>query len=69
MDRSFSIWVWIAILNLFLAKDRRFHELTKYRWFIFQGVIAWVGFEMIRATLSQSSHTAFIGYTRRRNHG
>ena len=56
--------IWIAILNFFLAKDRRFHDLTKYRWFIFQGVIAWVGFEMIRATFIPIIATsAFIGYT------
>src|SRR4030067_937489 len=56
--------VWIALLNFFLAKDRKFHELTKYRWFIFQGVIAWVGFEMIRATfIPLIATSAFIGYT------
>ena len=56
--------IWIAILNLFVAKDRSFHELTKFRWFIFQGVIAWVGFEMIRATfIPVIATSAFIGYT------
>lgn len=56
--------VWIAILNLFLAKDRKFHELSKYRWFILQGVIVWVGFEMIRATfIPVIATSAFIGYT------
>lgn len=59
--------VWIAILNFFLAKDRKFHQLTKYRWFIFQGVIAWVGFEMIRATfIPVIATSAFIGYTQAR---
>jgi len=56
--------IWIAILNFFLAKDRKFHDLTKYRWFIFHGVINWVGFEMIRATfIPIIATTAFIGYT------
>lgn len=56
--------IWIAILNFFLVKDRRFHELTKYRWFILQGLINWVGFEMIRATfIPVIATSAFIGYT------
>jgi len=56
--------IWIAILNFFMAKDRRFHDLTKYRWFMFHGAINWVGFEMIRATFIPIIATsAFIGYT------
>ncbi len=55
---------WIAILEFFIAKDRKFHELTKYRWFILQGILAWVGFEMIRATfIPLIATSAFIGYT------
>jgi apolipoprotein N-acyltransferase len=56
--------IWIALLNFFLARDRKFHDMTKYRWFIFQGVVAWVGFEMIRATfIPIIATTGFIGYT------
>ena len=56
--------IWIAILNFFMAKDRRFHDLTKYRWFMFHGAINWVGFEMISATFIPIIATsAFIGYT------
>jgi len=56
--------IWIAILNFFISRDRRFHDLTKYRWFILQGVISWVGFEMIRATfIPVIATSAFIGYT------
>jgi apolipoprotein N-acyltransferase len=56
--------VLIGILNFFLAKERRFHELTGYRWFILQGVINWVGFEMARATIIPVVATsAFVGYT------
>jgi apolipoprotein N-acyltransferase len=55
---------WIAILEFLIAKDRKFHELTKYRWFILQGILAWVGFEMIRATfIPLIATSAFIGYT------
>jgi apolipoprotein N-acyltransferase len=56
--------IWIAVINFFAAKDRRFHEMTKYRWFIFHGLINWVGFEIIRATfIPIIATTAFIGYT------
>jgi apolipoprotein N-acyltransferase len=56
--------VLIGIINFFLAKERNFHELTGYRWFILQGVINWVGFEMLRATVIPLVATsAFIGYT------
>lgn len=56
--------VWIAILNLFLFNDRKFHELTRYRWLILMGVTWWVGFEMIRATFIPIIATSgFIGYT------
>jgi len=57
--------IWIAILNFFLVKDRRFHELTKYRWFILQGLINWVGFEMIRATFIPVIATAPLSATPR----
>jgi apolipoprotein N-acyltransferase len=56
--------IWIAILNFFISKDRKFHELTKYRWFILQGMLSWVGFEMIRASfIPLIATSAFIGYT------
>jgi apolipoprotein N-acyltransferase len=56
--------VWVAVLSFFMGKARRFHELTQYRWFILQGVIDWVGFEMLRATFIPLLATnAFVGYT------
>ncbi len=39
----------IAIITYLTSTERKFHELTGYRWFILQGVAAWVGFEMIRS--------------------
>ena len=54
----------IAILNFFVSKDRKFHELTHFRWFILQGMLTWVGFEMIRASfIPLIATSAFIGYT------
>jgi apolipoprotein N-acyltransferase len=56
--------VLIGIIVFFGHKERKFHEATKYRWFILQGVIDWVGFEMIRGTVIPLVATsAFIGYT------
>lgn len=56
--------VWIAILNFFVSRDRKFHELTQYRWFVLQGVLSWVGFEMVRASFIPVIATSgFIGYT------
>ncbi len=56
--------VIIALLVFFVQTERKFHELTHYRWFVLQGVINWVGFELIRATfIPLIATTAFIGYT------
>ncbi len=56
--------VWIAILVFLVGKDRLFHERTKYRWFVLQGTVDWVGWEMIRATFIPLVATnGFIAYT------
>jgi apolipoprotein N-acyltransferase len=56
--------VLIALFSYLGQGERRFIEKTGYRWFILQGVINWVGFEMIRATIIPLVATsAFIGYT------
>ncbi len=56
--------VLIAILVFFLAKGRKFHELTAYRWYVLEGMLGWVGFEMIRASfIPLVATSAFIGYT------
>jgi apolipoprotein N-acyltransferase len=56
--------VFIALLTYFGNKERGFIEQSGYRWFIPQGVLNWVGFEMIRATIIPLVATsAFIGYT------
>jgi len=60
----YFLGVFIAILVFFLSKDRKFHEITGYRWFIPYGIVGWVGFEMIRATfIPLVATSAFIGYT------
>lgn len=56
--------VLIAILIYFLSRERAFIERTGYRWMVLQGVVSWVGFEMVRATFVPLVATsAFIGYT------
>lgn len=39
----------VAVFTFFTSTERKFHELTGFRWFILQGLAAWVGFEMIRS--------------------
>jgi apolipoprotein N-acyltransferase len=56
--------VLVAILIYFVNRERGFIERTHYRWMVLQGVVGWVGFEMVRATFIPVIATnAFIGYT------
>jgi apolipoprotein N-acyltransferase len=41
--------VLIAVIGVFARKERGFHERTGFRWFVPQGVLLVVGFEMIRS--------------------
>ncbi|MBN1402665.1 MAG: hypothetical protein JXA74_17625 [Anaerolineae bacterium] len=43
--------------------NRQFHELTRYRWFVLEGVFGWVGFEMIRSFIPLIRTYGFIGHT------
>ncbi|MFZ5902035.1 MAG: nitrilase-related carbon-nitrogen hydrolase [Chloroflexota bacterium] len=56
--------VLIGIIAYFAYRERAFIERTRYRWLVLQGVIAWVGFEMVRATfIPVIATSAFIGYS------
>ncbi|MGB7540301.1 MAG: nitrilase-related carbon-nitrogen hydrolase [Anaerolineales bacterium] len=56
--------VLIAIIAFFTYKERAFIERTRYRWLVAQGVVGWVGFEMVRATfIPVIATSAFIGYS------
>jgi apolipoprotein N-acyltransferase len=56
--------VLIAIFSFFFSSDRKFHEVTNFRWFVLMGMFGWVGIEMIRATfIPLVATSAFIGYT------
>jgi apolipoprotein N-acyltransferase len=56
--------VLVAVLGYFSYRERGFIERTRYRWLIVQGIVAWVGFEMVRATfIPVIATSAFIGYS------
>lgn len=45
-------WLPLLIAGISYLTDsgvRAFHERTGYRWFVLQGALNWVGFEMIRS--------------------
>ena len=42
---------------------RKFHEDTRYRWFIINGVVNWVGFEIIRTFIPGIATWGFVNYT------
>jgi apolipoprotein N-acyltransferase len=50
----------VAVLIFFTSTERKFHELTSYRWFILQGVFSWVGFEMVRSFIPVLGTMGFI---------
>ena len=51
----------VAVLTFFTSSERKFHELTGFRWFILQGLAAWVGFEMIRSFIPFLGTMGFAG--------
>ena len=56
--------VLIGILGYFTYRERAFIERTGYRWLVLQGIFAWVGFEMVRATfIPVIATSAFVGYS------
>ncbi len=56
--------VLVGILAYFTYRERGLIERTQYRWLVVQGVVAWVGFEMVRATfIPVIATSAFIGYS------
>ena len=52
------------IKDYFTTKSNRlFHESTRYRYFVLEGVFGWVGFEMIRSLIPLVRTHGFIGHT------
>ncbi len=58
------LWIYVFIIS-FLADmgNRAFNERTRYRWFVPQGVVGWVGIEMLRSFLPIAGTWGFIAYT------
>lgn len=56
--------VLVGAISYLTYRERAFIERTRYRWLVLQGAVAWVGFEMIRATfIPVIATSAFIGYS------
>jgi len=54
----------IVVIQIFTAPGlRRFHEKSAYRWFVLQGVVDWVGLEMVRSFIPPINTHAFISQT------
>ena len=54
----------VFVINLLTEKKQRsFHEQTHYRWFILNGVLSWVGFEIIRTFIPGIATWGFVNYT------
>ena len=52
------------LLNWLTDKGtRKFHEDTRYRWFIIYGTVSWVGFEIIRTFIPGIATWGFVNYT------
>jgi apolipoprotein N-acyltransferase len=52
----------VVLLGVYLAesRSRRFHERTNFRWFVLEGMVIWVGIEVIRGLIVGTG--GFIGY-------
>jgi apolipoprotein N-acyltransferase len=53
----------LAVITLVTSTERKFHEHTRYRWFVLQGVVNWVGFEMIRSFIPVLGTMGFVANT------
>ncbi len=54
----------VAVISLLFDRgSRRFHARTGFRWFVLQGLVAWVGIEMIRIFIPIAGTWGFVAYT------
>lgn len=63
---SFMEWLPAAMFLISLLTDsglRAFHERTGYRFFVLNGAVSWVGFEMIRLFLPIAGSWGFLAHT------
>nr|MBN1229283.1 hypothetical protein [Anaerolineae bacterium] len=60
---SAAIPLGTGLLAFLMDRQKRaFHMHTGYRWFVLEGVVGWVGFEMIRAFIPAIGTWGFVGY-------
>lgn len=52
-----------GLVTFVTSSERKFNELTKYKWFVLQGMFAWVGFEMIRSFIPVLGTIGFVANT------
>jgi len=52
-----------GIITFFTSSERKLHEMTQYKWFVLQGMFAWVGFEMIRSLIPVLGTMGFVANT------
>jgi len=58
-----AIPLMVGAISLVMDKNKRlFHERTAYRWFVMEGVLGWVGLEMIRSFIPALGTWFFVGY-------
>ncbi|MCS6847697.1 MAG: nitrilase-related carbon-nitrogen hydrolase [Anaerolineae bacterium] len=63
---TYMAWLPLLIGGITLlasSGERAFHERTGYRWFVAQGALTWVGFEMLRSFLPMMGTWAFVANT------
>jgi len=63
---NFMAYLPLIVAGISLLADsgaRRFHARTTFDWFVPQGVVAWVGIEMIRIFIPIAGTWGFVAYT------
>ncbi len=63
---NFMEYLPLIVAGISLLTDsgsRRFHTRTGFQWFVPQGLVAWVGIEMIRIFLPIAGTWGFVAYT------
>lgn len=63
---NFMAYLPLIVAGISLLADsgaRRFHARTTFRWFVAQGVVGWVGIEMIRIFIPIAGTWGFVAYT------
>lgn len=63
---NFMAYLPLMVAGISLLTDsgsRRFHERTGFRWFVPQGLVSWVGIELIRIFIPIAGTWGFVAYT------